>query len=95
MTNYDAKIVSRIMDALTWEMTSADVIDGVLDHFQVDEVLEQMTLDDILEYLGENKAPSSVFSEEELEEWARDNDFVSAAEMDNYDPDGEEERVRY
>ena len=95
MANYDANIVSRIMDALTWEMTNSDVLEGVLDHFGPEEVLEQIGKKAIIEYLGEEEQPQDIFTEEELEEWARDNDFVSAAEMDNYDPPGYEERERY
>lgn len=90
MSNYDANIVSRVMDAFTWEMTTGDVIEGVLDHFNVDDVLSEMKRDDIMEFLGETTEPDDVFTREELEEWAREN-LNDPCD----DPDGYEERARY
>ena len=91
MSDYDVRIVSRIVDALTWEMDASDVVEGVLEQIGVDDVLEAITLKDIQEYLGENKAPDQVFTHEELEEWAREN----LNELCDDDPHGYEEEERY
>ena len=93
----------------TWQYTSliTNVVDALLANdtgIAIAEFIEQVGASELLahidkrilvETIGEEYEPKDIFNQEDLEEWATDNDFVSAAEMDNYDPPGYEERARY
>ena len=91
----EIQLISAILDAAQYDVQDGVLVEALLEVVGVEDVMEHLKIDEVLEWLGENKTPAKVFTQEELEEWAHDNDFVSAAEMDNYDPDGYEERERY
>ena len=91
----EIRLIQAMLDGAQWEVQDGVLIEALLEVVGVDDVMEHLKIEDVLEWLGENKAPDKVFTHDELSEWATDNDFVNAAEMDNYDPDGYEERERY
>ena len=91
----EIRLIQAMLDGAQWEVQDGVLIEALLEVVGVDDVMEHLKIEDVLEWLGEDKQPDKIFTQEELEEWAHDNDFVSAAEMDNYDPDGYEERERY
>lgn len=42
-------------------------------------------LDDAIEWIKDNLSPNEVFSKEELENWAYENDYVKETEPPSYD----------
>ena len=88
------ELITNIVSSLLENDTSLAIAEFV-EQVGESELIEHLDRDSLTEAVGEKYKPEEVFTQEELEVWANDNDFVNAAEMDTYDPPGYEERERY
>jgi len=46
-------------------------------------------LDEIIDFIAVNYLPGAIFDDDELEEWARSNDFIRIEEAEDYVDCGE------
>ena len=91
----EIRLIGAMFEGAQWELQDGVLITAIIELVGAAEVLEHLDADEVLEWLGDNKEPQKVFTYDELEVWALDNDFVSAANLDYEDPPGYEERERY
>ncbi len=84
-----------IFEAAQWELAEGVLIAAIIEAFEGAEVLEYLETEDIHEYVVGEAKPEEVFDEDALKEWANENDFVAIADLENSDPEGYEESVRY
>jgi hypothetical protein len=70
--NEALRIVESLVDALDWNLESNTIIDGVIEHFGAGQVMEQIDTEVIREYLGEHTTPEEIFTQEDLEAWAKE-----------------------
>ena len=91
----EKELAVNIIEGLQWSMDypMGSFVEALVQVWDIEQVIGELDPDEVKKHLGDTVQPEDVFTDDELDEWAVENGYVKASELD--DVYGYEEREMY